>query len=192
MALTLHFAYGLSYLPVLTAKRAFLAAKGLRDPINFFGLHRPDVPWLTQGVPEASLPVDVMPPNVTCIGPVLVSVAPAAEQDPDLAAWLAQKPTVLINLGSTVSYSEKRATAMVRALVPVLDKLDGIQVLWKLMKEGNYTDASLLAPIRHHVDSGRVRIERWLSVDPTAILETGHVAAFVHHGGAGCYHEGLW
>ena len=63
-------------------------------------LHRPDVPWITMDTEGASIPVDVVPANVTRAGPILMDAAPAAAQDPELAAWLGNAPTVLFNLGS--------------------------------------------------------------------------------------------
>ena len=63
--------------PDLSAKRAFLSANGVPDPINFYGLHRTDVPWITQTTHAATIPVDVVPENVTCAGPMVLSAAPA-------------------------------------------------------------------------------------------------------------------
>jgi hypothetical protein len=88
--------------PDLSAKKTELKKHGLRDPINFLALHRPDVPWITMTTKGASIPVDYVPPNVFCAGPMYLSVATAAEQDAELADWLKNAPTVLLNLGSTV------------------------------------------------------------------------------------------
>ena len=49
---------------------------------------------------NAIIPIPVIPPNVTCAGPMVLSTAPAAEQDAELAVWLKKAPTVMINLGS--------------------------------------------------------------------------------------------
>jgi hypothetical protein len=91
--------------PALREKKAQLAAMGVPDPLNFFALHRHDVPWVTMTTEGASVPVDYVPPNVTAAGPIVLSAATAAEQDPEMAAWLKKAPTVLLNLGSTVSVS---------------------------------------------------------------------------------------
>lgn len=83
----------------LSAKRAALKAKGVKSPITVLGLHRADVPWISMQTEGASIPVDVVPENVTCAGPILVGTAPANQQDPEIAEWLKQAPTILVNLG---------------------------------------------------------------------------------------------
>lgn len=57
-------------------------------------------------------------------------------------------------------------------------------------KQGNYSD-EYKKPLQAHLDSGRLKLSTWLEADPTSILESGHVVAFVHHGGANCYHEAV-
>lgn len=194
--------HSILYMPDVKARHQFLRSKGLVDPINFYNLHRPDVPWFTQTMPEASIPVDVIPPNVTCTGPMSLSLAPAAEQDPDLVEWLARAPTLLINLGSAFVWVESQAAAMAQALAWLLEKTD-LQVLWKFRKESSgisgYKNSSKIqysdefaAPLRPFLENGRVKMESWLVADPTSLLETGHIIASVHHGGAGCYHEAIW
>jgi hypothetical protein len=37
----------------------------------------------------------------------------------------------------------------------------------------------------------RVKVMQWLTIDPTALLETGDIAAFVTHGGANGFHESI-
>lgn len=76
------------------------------------------------------------------------------------------------------------------AIVEVLAKT-GAQVLWKYRKLGDYPDGAVLSILQPHIDSGRLRVSSWLTVDPLALLETGDIAAFVHHGGSSCYHEGI-
>ncbi|KAI0000585.1 hypothetical protein F4779DRAFT_147380 [Xylariaceae sp. FL0662B] len=194
--LNLQFISSILFMPDIKSKQAFLKSKGLRDPINFFGLHRPDVPWLTQTMSEASVPVDVVPQNVTCTGPIVLSLGPAEEQDPALAAWLSRAPTVLVNLGGGFIYSEAAATAMAKGLAEVLDSTD-VQILWKFRSRSPYLEAGedygddFKAPLKPFLDNERIKIESWLPIDPPAILESGHVVASVHHGGAGCYHEAI-
>lgn len=194
--LNFRFISTMLFMPDIKKKQAFLKSKGLRDPINFFKLHRPDVPWLTQTMPGASVPVDVVPQNVTCTGPMVLSLGPAEEQDPVLAAWLSRAPTVLVNLGGGFIYSEAAATVMVKGLAEVLDSTD-VQILWKFRRRtiyiGNGEDYSdgFKAPLQPFLDSERIKIESWLPIDPPSILESGHVIASVHHGGAGCYHEAI-
>lgn len=103
--LNIRFIYAVMKTPVLTAKKAVLKARGLKDPINFLDMHRPDVPWITMDTEGVSTPVDVIPVNVTRAGPMVLEAAPAVEQDPELTAWLAKAPTILINFGSLYAVS---------------------------------------------------------------------------------------
>lgn len=111
--LNFRFIYAVMLTPNLSAKKAELRTRGLKDPINFLKMHRPDVPWITMNTEGASIPVDVVPTNVTCAGPILLSVAPASEQDPELARWVGRGPTVLINLGSGFAVSWPQASPRV-------------------------------------------------------------------------------
>lgn len=185
----------------LAAKNAALKTRGIPDPVSVFTLHRPDMPWISATLPEASLPLSVIPPNVTLVGPIVRDSAPVEEQDAELARWLARGAgtgtgtgggggTVLVNLGSSVRYTEERAAAMADALAAVLRRHADLQVLWKFRKWGEYGDA-FAEPLREHVDSGRLRMPRWIDADPYALLETGHVVLSVHHGGANCYSEAV-
>ncbi|KAK7953291.1 hypothetical protein PG988_013985 [Apiospora saccharicola] len=182
--------------PDLRAIKAYLRehAAGSIDLYNIKGSD--NTPWITQTLPGASIPLDYTPPNVTCVGPLILSSPPAAEQDPELAAWQQQDntSTVLVNLGGSVTYDEQRAEAFTGALSSLLDDRPGLQVLWKFQKArtADYAEDETFRKIgRRHLESGRLRIVNWLDVDPIAWLETGRVAAFVHHGGAGSYHEGI-
>ncbi|KAF5018437.1 hypothetical protein F66182_9582, partial [Fusarium sp. NRRL 66182] len=92
--LNFRFIYSVMKMPDLAAKKKFLREKGLRDPINFFGIYRDDVPWITVTAEGASIPVDYVPSNVTVTNPIVLSAAPAAEQDAALVDWLKKAPTV--------------------------------------------------------------------------------------------------
>lgn len=98
--LNVRFIYAVLVAPALSAKKAILRSRGIEDPINILKMHRTDVPWIAMQTDGATIPVDVVPANVTAAGPMLLSQAPAEDQDPELAAWVARAPTVLINLGS--------------------------------------------------------------------------------------------
>ena len=78
---------------------------------------------------------------------------------------------------------------MANALAEVLAK-SNVQVLWKLKRQGEYSD-EFLEPLRPHIAADRVRVVDWLSADIYSILQTGDVIAFVHHGGSNCYHEAI-
>ncbi|KAI5865313.1 hypothetical protein GGS23DRAFT_421379 [Durotheca rogersii] len=196
--LNTRYMYSMILMPDIKSKQAFLRSKGIENPIEFFGIRSPDAPWITQTLPGASIPVDVIPPNVTCTGPMTLSLGSAAEQDPVLAAWLARAPTVLINLGSAFTYTEEQAAMMAKALAEVLSSTQ-VQVIWKFRKLTDavgrddktiYSD-DFKKPLQPFIDNNRVKIVTWVSVDPTALLESGHIVTSVHHGGSGCYHEAL-
>lgn len=190
MWITFRFVSSIIKMPDLSAKREFLKAHGVPEPINFFGLHRPDVPWITQTTHAATIPVDFIPQNVTCTGPITLAAASAEDQDTELTQWIKRKTTVLINLGSAMSYSRTQTRIMAEAVQQVLNATD-LQVLWKYRPSDNIPDfdwPSLVEPLEA---TGRVKATQWLSVDPFSLMETGHIAAFVTHGGANGFHESI-
>ncbi|KAH9892372.1 hypothetical protein F4778DRAFT_318361 [Xylariomycetidae sp. FL2044] len=177
-------------MPGMREKKAFLRSKGLKDPINFSSLHRPDVPWISQTMPEASVPVDVIPPNVTCVGPMVLPVDTVAKQDKEMARWLEGGPgTVMVNPGSLFRYTEARAIVTAEALARLLQDTE-VQILWKITKLTDFSD-QFMEPLAPFIKTGRARVESWLAVDPPSLLESGHIVASVHHGGSGCYHEAI-
>lgn len=89
--------------PFISARQAEYRQRGLNQRLDFFDLPRSDVPWISMETDGAAIPVDVIPPNVTSAGPILLSSVPAAEMDPEVAAWMEKAPTVLVNLGSLVT-----------------------------------------------------------------------------------------
>lgn len=177
-------------MPDISTKRKFLQANGVPDPINFYGLHRPDIPWITQTTHALTVPVDFVPENVTCAGPITLAAASAEEQDADLMQWVRQKPTVFINLGSAFTYGRAQTRIMVEGIRQVLQDTD-IQILWKYKVSTNIPDLdweSLMIPLEA---TGRVKVTQWLSIDPFSLMESGHISAFVTHGGANGFHEGI-
>jgi hypothetical protein len=179
---------GLLRLPDVTTKREFLKKKGIKRPIDFTGLYRPDVPWLTQTLPGAHLPLVTIPRNVTLTGPInLAGLEEETSAAKELLEWT-KKPTVLISLGSGFKYVEYQARVMLEAMQHVLKETD-VQILWKIDKLESFDDNFLEAAMRD--SAGRLRIEKWLEVEPPTLLQDGHILAFVHHGGAGSYHDSI-
>jgi hypothetical protein len=176
------------YLPEITSKRKQLEKMGIQKPIDFMGLYRKDVPWITQTLPGAHTPVARIPENVTLAGPInlagLEKKSPAALE---LLEW-AKKPTVLISLGSGFKYHEWQARAMIEAIHKVLKQTE-VQILWKMSRRGTYEDQFLKIAAKESKD--RLRIEKWLEVEPPTLLQEGNILTFVHHGGAGSYHDSL-
>lgn len=72
----------------------------------------------------------------------------------------------------------------------LLDYRPDVQVLWKL-KPTLGTGDEFSGIIGKEVEQGQVKLVEWLDADPLAILRTGNVIYFVHHGGSNCYHEAV-
>jgi hypothetical protein len=172
----------------MVGKREFFTEKGIETPYNI-ALFIKDAPLLLTTMPEAHVPMEVIPTNVKFFGPTVIDMAPAAEQDAELAAWLKQAPTVLVNLGSLFYYNERRAMEMANALDTLLAETN-TQVLWKFNKIGDYGDEPFQG-IQKYMNEGRVRLTTWLKADPMSLLATGDIILSVHHGGANCYHEAI-
>ncbi|SCV52105.1 uncharacterized protein FFB14_12417 [Fusarium fujikuroi] len=183
------YIYSAMFTPDSSAKKAQLQEIGLVEPMNLFGIHRPGVPWITQNTQGAMIPVEVLPPNVTCVGPIILSGPPIDQQDPETATWLKKSPTVLINLGSNLTYDESRAEFMAIAIAALLSSTD-YQVLWKFNKLGDFSD-DFLVHLKPYLNNERLKMPSWLIADPSSLLDTGNIVTSVHHGGSNCYHEAL-
>ncbi|KXH66699.1 hypothetical protein CSAL01_08912 [Colletotrichum salicis] len=166
------FAWTMMFNPELNERRKFLASHGLQDPINFFNIHQPGKgAFITQHTAVAAIPLDVVPANVVATGPIVISVASAEKQDPELAAWLVMAPTVFVNLGSLFEYDVGRARDMTGSLKIVMERTD-VQVLWKLNEAASLKASDRRPLVEGFVASGRLRVSKWLTVDPRALLET--------------------
>ncbi|KAJ3561266.1 hypothetical protein NPX13_g9013 [Xylaria arbuscula] len=126
-------------------------------------------------MPKAAIPVNIIPQNMTCTGPMTLSLGTVAKQDKELAKWLIRAPTILVNLGSGFEFSKQNAIIMAEAITKIL-RSSRVQVLWKIKKDSSYTD-QFLKPLLPFADVGRVKVERWLAADPSSLLESGHVIA---------------
>ena len=151
---------------------------------------------LLPGRPECEFPCH-LPGKFTLCGPILRPCAPVADEHPDLALWLAQRPTVLVNLGTIAQFSPAMEREFAKGLRALLDVRLDIQVLWKLPRsaasgsETGIADSEALESLSSAVEYGRVRIESWLPVEPICILQSGYVECIVHHGGSNTYHEAI-
>ncbi|XHG02277.1 hypothetical protein AWENTII_005633 [Aspergillus wentii] len=175
--------------------------KGLRKYRNAHGIPGPNpsmaimagdkTPHLLPGSVDAEFPC-VLPAHFTLCGPILRPCLPISEENPDLAVWLSQRPTFLINLGSHVTFNSTVQRQFADALQLLFNQRRDIQVLWK-MKLANDTrpDIKALKGISDFISNGRVRIETWLSVDPIGVLQSDRVAWVVHHGVVNSYYEAI-
>jgi hypothetical protein len=177
-------------LPEIHAKQAWLKAKGIATPINFMGIYKPYMPWLTQTLPGAHLPMVRIPENVTRTGPInLAGLEEETASGKALLEWVQRKKTVMIALGSGFKFNEDAARNMTQAMESILTTTSDLQVLWKMEKSGSFDTSFVDHAVEQFPD--RFRIEKWLDVELPTLLQSGHIAAFVHHGGAGCYHDAL-
>jgi hypothetical protein len=173
----------------------------LKTPVELMRDPPPGLKILLGTLPELDFP-GVIPSHLFPCGPIARSARPLGDVDPELGAWLSKGQTLYINLGSICQIEEDRALELARAVVVVLEQAqqatplssDGLQVLWKLSKFGQYptgAGAKMDEVLSPWVDSGRVKIFDWLKPEPIAVLESGHIACFVHHGGANSYNEAV-
>lgn len=162
--------------------------KGLQGP-SLFPMTNPyqkDSLQLTPAFREMDYPLHV-PDNVVSCGPILRFHQSLSEKDPAMAEWL-NKSTILISLGSHVLPTEDTAIEMAKAIHTVLENHPELQVLWKLRYD--WKDSVRFQDVLGvSIDSGSVRIVSWIHADLIAVLETGKIAVYVHHGGANSYFE---
>lgn len=159
-----------------------------------FGLYPKGTQLLATTVPEVNLPMDFIPPEISFYGPIVLETEPAAaHQDGELMTWLAssEDKTILVNLGSVYHYSEIRAKLLAEALAKVLERAKGSKIVWKFRKEGEFDETAALKPLEPFIKQGRAQVVAWLEVDPSSLLESGHIDLFVHHGGGNSYHEAI-
>lgn len=152
---------------------------------------RVDEEYLSPSLPELEAPSIFVPRNVTACGPIMVPARAIAESDPELAAWLQRRPTILINLGSHVLSEGSDAIELAKGVRIVLSRHQDLQVLWKLQQQSAVTD-ELKAIVGAELEcEGRVKIRSWLETDPVSLLQSGHVVCLVHHGGANSFYEAV-
>ena len=146
-------------------------------------------------------PLKVLPRHVVPCGPIVREASPVGEVDGELARWLGAGKTVYVNLGTHVCMSEESAVEMATGIRVLLDHArgrkwedrgtEGLRVLWKLaMEEGEDWEGSRVFRILgRDVESGVVRIVRWIGPEPIAVLKEEGVVCAVHHGGANSFLE---
>ncbi|OJJ51180.1 hypothetical protein ASPZODRAFT_55950 [Penicilliopsis zonata CBS 506.65] len=175
--------------PIMKDLNSYRNDRGLPGPVPIFsGLRNPRIHFVLACTPEIDYPCHITERYIGC-GPILRPFRSIAVESPDLAAWLAKAPTVLINLGSHVVYDAEGVRQCVEGIRVLLDCRSDVQVLWKMK-----TEAKSDVVLDELVDASfteRVRIESWLDVDPACILQSGNVICMVHHGGANSYNEAV-
>lgn len=147
--------------------------------------------------PEYEYPC-FMPPKFNLCGPIIRPCAPLADEDPDLARWVARHPTVFVNLGSIAQFSPVMEREFAKALRLVLEVRGDAQVLWKLPRpasstspSGVITDPLAVELLTYYIGQDRLRTVAWLPVEPICLLQSGHIHCVLHHGGSNSYHEAI-
>lgn len=142
-----------------------------------------EIPYLVPSTPDMEFPMNI-PTNMVGCGPIIPEIEPLDTTHPELAAWLAARPTVVINLGSHVTHAAQQAKEILRAVLIFLEQHPETQILWKLQSE---SALDTLTPLK-----SRVRIMPWLPSSPVAILTAApSIVAYVHHGGSNSFHEAV-
>ncbi|KAK9252730.1 putative udp-glucoronosyl and udp-glucosyl transferase family protein [Lipomyces tetrasporus] len=186
----LRMGYAISSGPAIKEFKSYLRSQNYSIHEPMFHFVHPAVPMLVASSLEIEYPMSV-PKQVSPVGPIFMALESAEKEDPDLVAWLARAPTVLIILGSHTTYDEHDATEMIRAIRMVLDRNDQVQVLWKLKIPDDGSKSARKEDVDALLVTGRVRIESWFKADPASLLATGHIVAYVNHGGANSYFEAM-
>ncbi len=160
----------------------------------------PGLKVLVSSRAESDLPLENIPADLITCGPISRAAPKLSDVDEELAQWLAQGPTVFINLGSLANSSEEDSLQMALSVRVLLEQSVGnaakenLQILWKLKKEGDYsTDkgSRIYAILGRELEAGSVRITPWVNAEPGSILATGNVICLVNHGGANSYGEAV-
>lgn len=157
-----------------------------RSPFPLVNAYTKESLHLTPSFREMDFPF-YTPDNVISCGPILRQCQPLTTSDPDLAAWLS-KPTILISLGSHVKPTETVAVQMAKGIHAVLTELPYLQVLWKLRYDWQGS-VPFMKTLGSLITAGSVKVVSWIESDIMAVLETGQIITYVHHGGANSYFE---
>ncbi|KAJ3810208.1 hypothetical protein F5876DRAFT_42254 [Lentinula aff. lateritia] len=149
-----------------------------------------EIQYLCPSTPELDFPV-LIPDNLMLCGPIVMPTAPIQIVDPELTAWLDQAPTVLINLGSHVTFDHSAIRELAGGFLPLLQSHPNIQILWKLRPEGDIQNV-LDECIENNADvRERVQVVQWLQSEPYTILQHPNLICSVHHGGANSFFEAV-
>jgi hypothetical protein len=165
---------------------------GIPGQLAAFEPYVKDIPYICPSLPEIDLPMEI-PSNAHLVGPILLPTKPLSQSDPDLVKWLQKRPTVLVNLGSVQEGTLDQARGMALGLRLLFNSNPEVQVLWKFRPaKGSNSDKEIEAILGHEIKNSRIRVQSWLHSEPLSILQSGFVAAAVHHGGANSWFEVTW
>lgn len=169
----------------------------LKTPVDFIRNVPDNLRVYVGASVDLDFPLGPLPEHIHQCGPIVAAVDPLSRSDPELDNWLADSPTIYVNLGSLFEWDEPQTTEFAKALKIVLSKcktsLPGLQVLWKVKptKTWKLEDQSseLFTILKEEIAVDRVRIVKWITAEPLAVLESRKVVCSIHHGGANSYNE---
>lgn len=181
--------------PLFREIAAARKAVGLPGPVPSIGPYVSEgTHYLVPDLPALSLPLDLIPNNVTACGPI-VSL-PLGNDDltasgRQLLEWMGGSETamVLVSFGSHLALSNEDCIALAKGLERALKQHPRLLVLWKRKVPEDDDLASVTAALGDSWTEGRVKMVEWLAVDPAYLLTRPGVVAHVHHGGANAYFE---
>ncbi|MCJ1306439.1 hypothetical protein MMC25_000081 [Agyrium rufum] len=184
---------GSTNLKAVEAARKDAEYKGL---LPVFDRYHPDITFLVASSQELDWPFDHVPDNLVCCGPILRAMPDVETVSEKLHQWLRKGRTILVNLGSHIKSEPSDAMQMARAFASILNRDKKLQLLWKFTYPGDSLDPSITEILGPAMKEDRVIIERWLDVEPLAILLSkdkagtdSNFAVMVHHGGANSFYE---
>ncbi len=137
---------------------------------------------------EVDYPLPPLPKEVISCGGIFLPAEPVAKVDPELDSWLQNGPTVLLSLGSHLLIDDLYSRNIAIGIDMFLRQRPKMQFLWKMK---NDISAETTEMLKEHLESGRVRIVRWLEPEPLSVLQSGHIICFIHHGGANSFFEAI-
>ncbi|OTA59681.1 glycosyltransferase family 1 protein [Hypoxylon sp. EC38] len=145
--------------------------------------------YLTQGRPQTDFALDFIPDNLIGCGPILPPFEPLEKADPELAKWLVRRPTVIINMGSHVTYKGNQIGEVLSTIQEIVNRHPNIQILWKCPKPSKEEEQPT---VDKDLFGDRIRILSWLPSTPVACLTASKsILAYVHHGGSNSFHEAI-
>ncbi|GIK02013.1 hypothetical protein Aspvir_006056 [Aspergillus viridinutans] len=188
--------------PALDAEKYLMVHTGahLRTPVDLLHNRLAHLKILVSTLPELDFPL-IIPENIIPCGPILKPHQCVSGSDLELGNWLALGSTIYVNLGSICQLTASRAIELAFALKTTLEVLrvqansSRFQVLWKLklVEDDSMPDSddNIEAVLGDFIQDDLVRIAAWIEVEPSSILQSGHIACSVHHGGANSYNEAI-
>jgi hypothetical protein len=139
-------------------------ANGIKGPIPRYKPYLKEVTYMLPSTLECDFPIPI-PDNFICCGPIFVPGS--LDLDLELMAWLSKRKAVLLNLGSFWKAVGEHAKGL--GIDIFLSKSPDLQLLWKLQYD-DAIPADVQEILHEHLTSERVRIEKWLKVEPSAMV----------------------